>query len=732
MNGQRIRQLLAGALTLAFVAAGSAGGTATPVLADPQPPPMLAGAAKVNITPFTLTSQLSTCRSDPACPYHSVVSLSNPEASNPDGLPGGLFQTIGQEMAGPAASTEWIGPGGMWGEPFLDANSNGRYDAGEPFTDDPANSSPVVGAGHPSTLGDPVSSPAKWDGVYIAGYGDNRVALGALDPIWARVLFLRDARTDTSVAWVSLDLLGYFSDFAGRIEARLPQSLGVDHIILTHTHDHEAPDTHVGIWGQDIVHDGTYPRYEIYIEAKIAQAIAEAAGNLQPARFRFGAIRSGETFVTPRGNSEQLDGMQSRNSCRTPWFFDDELRVMQVKGTGGGTIATLLNWGTHVESMNGRNQYLSSDFVHTARTTVEQKLGGVALHTPGAQGAAEIVGDSCTSRWHRDTFDGETFPVDPDGGEPLAFRNPYDNRVPRDRTYAIGRVVGAAALAALRGEPLDPPNAPFEFHGPRLLCFPVNNEGLAALAAAGVIDKPLVNTQCPTEAGAPPERAKTTLYAFRIGSGSFLTMPGEIAPELYYGISQINRSTFNPATPGYDYVSPNPDALACSARSHHGAVQPGAHTDRPFEPDIREAQKARFGARVNFLIGYTPDLLGYVVPGYDYYWLGGPGGFGLPVDQIADPCRDIPPDLAFPSATFGSHYQETNSGGSMLGPAVACELARLLDDPFGEARGLADGATEGACFEWDVANATGRPPDRAFAEPGCPVPSPEACLIRHY
>src|SRR5688572_8006218 len=111
MNGQRMRQLMASVFIMAFVAVGSAGETATPALADPLPPSMLAGAAKVNITPFTLTSQLSACRSDPGCPYHGVVALSNPEASNPDGLPGGLFQTIGQEMAGPAASAEWIGPG---------------------------------------------------------------------------------------------------------------------------------------------------------------------------------------------------------------------------------------------------------------------------------------------------------------------------------------------------------------------------------------------------------------------------------------------------------------------------------------------------------------------------------------------------------------------------------------------------------------------------------------------
>ena len=712
--------------TSGSTATGSANPTATPTT-EPSPAPavILAGAAKANITPFTLTPALLACRDEPSCPYHAILALSNPAISNPDGLPGGLFDQIGQEMAPGTASSQWIGPTGVWGESYMDGNQNGRYDNGEGFTDDAANQSPVVGAGHPSTLGDPVSSTNKWDGIFIAGYGSDRQALGGFDPLSVRVLFLRDTRSGTSIAWVTIDTVGYFSDFVPRIRARLAPDLDVDEIILTHTHDHEGADT-VGLWGADTLDDGTYPRFDIYIEAKIAQAITEAAGALQPARFRAGEIHPDEAFVTPRGNSENMEGMISRNSCRTPWFFDDERRAMPVVADGGpnagGTIATLINWGAHVESMDARNVYLSADFPNAARGLVEEQLGGVALYAPAAQGDAEIVGDSCTRRWSRDTFDGETFPVREDG-EPVAFGEPYDNAVVRERAYAIGRVVGSAALAALASEPLDPPDAPFELVGPHQLCFPVNNEGLLALAAAGVIDKPLVNADCPAQSGAPPERGKTNLWALRIGSASFLTAPGEVFPELYYGVSVMNRGV-----PTSEYVSPNPAALECAVRSHHGATQPGGHSDRPYEPTIRGAQVTRFGARVNFLIGYTPDLLGYIVPGYDYFWRGGPGGFGIGIEEIEDPCRDSPPDLAFPNARYGSHYHETNSAGSMLAPAVACELVRLLGDPLGEAAGNA------ACTEWDLTNLTGRPPDEHLPigyEPGCPM-DPNACLIRHY
>ena len=64
----------------------------------------------------------------------------------------------------------------------------------------------------------------------------------------------------------------------------------------------------------------------------------------------------------------------------------------------------------------------------------------------------------------------------------------------------------------------------------------------------------------------------------------------------------------------------------------------------------------------------------------------------------------------------------------MLAPAVACELVRMLGDPYGEA------ATSEACSEWDSTNATGRPPFESPPigyEPGCPA-DPTACGVRHY
>jgi hypothetical protein len=659
---------------------------------------LLAGAAAESITPFTVIPSVTT----------AVDPNSNAAASNPDGQPGGLWETFQPELG--FASAGQVTVSGLWGEQYTDQNANRRYDDGEPFVDDPVN-----------TRLDP-DSANKYDGIYLAGFGEDRIPRGVFDPIWARALYVRDPASGLAYAHASIDVLGWFSDWNDRIVGlarQLDPSIDLDYLIVSHTHDHEAPDTHVGIWGTDLLHDGTYPKYERYIEAKIAQAVVAAAATAVPARFKFASIRPGTPFTTLNENAEDLTGLQSRNSCRTPWVFDDEVRVVQVAGDpaegapSGDTIATLVNWGTHVESLEGGNQYLSSDFVHTERATVEQALGGIEIHVQGAQGAGEVVGDSCTRRWQRTTFDGETYPVD-GGGDPTVLAEAggqlVNNIGARDRTYALGRVVGSAAVAAANAASFDPTATAIEGFTARDVFVPVNNEGLSALGAIGVIDKPAyvggvsVAKEAFGRAGLfanPPTGVdtRTTVYAWKIGGASFVTAPGELFPEIYYGLATHNRTVAGTAADHFDYTSPNPAATACSTRAFSYDAPYGADTGRPYEPGIREAQIKRYGTTHNYLFGYTPDLLGYIVPGYDFSWYATPPaegvGLGSIIGEAPDPCSGIPADLAYSAAGYGHHYQETNSAGSMLAPAYACSVWEMLGlNPARADEG------NGACYEW--------------------------------
>src|SRR5437879_6167656 len=83
---------------------------------------------------------------------------------------------------------------GVWGEKFTDTNHNGRWDPGETFEDDPAND--VLDPG----------SKGKYDGIYLAGFGNNRPATGKHDDLWARAIVLEYG--DIKLAIVAIDLIG--------------------------------------------------------------------------------------------------------------------------------------------------------------------------------------------------------------------------------------------------------------------------------------------------------------------------------------------------------------------------------------------------------------------------------------------------------------------------------------------------------------------------------------------
>jgi hypothetical protein len=489
---------------------------------------------------------------------------------------------------------------GVWGETFTDTNKNGYWNKGEPFVDDEGNTSLDAG------------SKDKYDGIYLAGFGDNRLATGKHDDLWARTMVLDYGAT--RIAIVSVDLIGYYSDASyygiREVQKLLDPKLGIQEILVAATHNHEAPDS-IGAWGESFMKDGKYPKYLRFVDRMIAQSITDAAKKLQPAKFKIG--------VTDPAKSPSLTGMQVRNSGRPPQFFDEEMRVMQfVSKQTNKTLGTLINWNTHPESMEDKNREITSDFIHAARATVEQKFGGTAVYISGAIGAVEIVGDSNTKSTDRTKFAGQEFPLKPNSTRP-AFTFA--------RTEAIGRDIGKAALEALeKGEwskssELEVKKA--DLH------VPMDNQAYMILLKLGVLDT-IMN---PDATGQP--QSKTTIYAINLGDAQIVTTPGELFPEIYYGLDKYRRND-------------------C----------PTADTGAPLEPSIRGAMTKKY----RFMFGLCPDEFGYIVPAHDFR--------REPID-LRNPQIKQSPD-ACKAQGVPDHYHETNAASSVLAPASACVTVALL------------------------------------------------------
>jgi len=514
---------------------------------------------------------------------------------------------------------EWSGPitaSGVWGEEFTDTNGNGVWDPGEAIVQDPV-----------STELDRRDAANRYNGIFLAGFGSNRLATGCNDDLWARTVVIEIG--DTKISMTSIDLIGYLSHgtYYGfqRAQDMLPSGLGIDTFIYSSTHQHEGPDS-MGLWGFQEFADGKFPHYLQFVDRMIAKSITEAADpdNMRDATQVFASS-------TNAVETAALRGLQVRTGCRPPWFFDDELRALRFADADGETIATVINWSTHPESLEDQNTLVSSDFVHYIRERVETDLGGTAVYFSGALGAAEIVGDTCV-----DGADARN----PDGSNEFDRRD--DIGVPR--TQALGDLVGgvvvdmladadAAPVAALRIDSVD--------------YFAAGSNPVFSFAMqAGILDlDPVAFNPANCAGGAGGLCATVTQHLLQLEDNAgaplvqIVTSPGELFPELFYGVAAHRRDD-------------------C----------PEADTGLPFEPSIRDAMTAPH----RWLIGLSPDHFGYIVPGYDFRAVASLG------DEAVDPCDGQAYFPGVPRRRVPRHYHETLAVGPSIAALGNCHALRLL------------------------------------------------------
>lgn len=514
----------------------------------------------------------------------------------------------------------------VWGEPFEDLDADGCYDPGlevnappelegprEPHVDDPwnstgdANESGAFEVRGVTIVGDP-GSTGKWDGLWTnAGFG-SKCTHGMHDDTWARSVVVE--LKGKTVAMVSLDVVGFFNFEVRRARRELAErypDMHIDELVVSSTHTHESVDT-MGYWGENLGIDGKFPAYQAFIRSQLIDSVHEAY------------LAREESFVK-FGKTELTMGIRD---SRPPQVIDPFVLSAQFLRADGSTIGTIVNWSNHPEAQGSDNQLISSDFPHGTRETLEDELGGTAIYFSGS------VGGLMT---------------------PLRVNIPgFGSEATWERTFEIGRLVAEAAESSLSG-------AVQGLHAMKLqrreFTFDADNTALRGLNMAGVFDLPSyagarswgsdpADHSEGVYVGSGGPQFRTEMVSVQLGPALFLTVPGELFPELELG--------------GFG----RPDC-------------PAADTGRPYEPAIAD----QFDETYQFVLGLGQDELGYIVPGYDF-WLGylpenGENGSGLiPLGglEVDDPCGE-------------GHYEETVSGSSMLAPWVSCVAAELAGrDPW--------------------------------------------------
>jgi len=442
---------------------------------------------------------------------------------------------------------------------------------------------------------------------YIAGYGDRgRPIEGVRDPLFARAVVVSDGRR--TVALVSVDLLGLFRNDVLEIR-RLAGYEGTGRsLFLAATHTHSGPDT-LGLWGRFPGFSGVDRGYLRELRGKVASLVMDLGKRLVPA-----SLTVGSAHVPPEGHCRDT---------RDPVVMDAQLVAARLSREGGAPIATLVNWSCHAEALGPVNRLLSADFPGVLCRSLEAG-GGTCLFWPGSIGGM----------------------MSPDRLTDVG--NLEGSLAAMDR---IGSDLAASAESALRGRSHER-GARLEFRSVTvrlpvensryLLFLPSLAAGHEVLSAAGtplgtwtVHLRRLRHLFLPIRTAFP--QIETEVARVRLGSLEILGLPGEIFPELvvagYQGQRTFGRPLVRPS-------NPDPPEVARA---------PGP----PYLKDLMRGPN-------KMLVGVANDMMGYIIPEYDFKVSRG---------------RAMVPEPP------GDHYEETNSIGPSAAPILLRAASALLGSP---------------------------------------------------
>jgi hypothetical protein len=329
------------------------------------------------------------------------------------------------------------------------------------------------------------------------------------------------------------------------------------------------------------------------------------------------------TVTVGRGNAADASGgnpdkgiRNVSNDTRDPFIVDEAVDVLNFANAGGESIATLINFASHPESLADENTLLTADYIHAVRRTVElgstwdtapdmPGLGGEAIFISGALGGMMTpLGIQTTS---------------PDG-------NTYSTGQ-FEKADTIGQLIGEIAITAIQnGEVIADPQLQF---GAQSFFAEVINDSFKLAFMQGIFEREVFDID-------NKMHIKTEMTVVELGPVRMLSVPGELLPEIAVG-GYDGSQMFTTEVEFIDPANTNPPVVA----------------DAPMGPYLKE----RIGSTYTWIIGLGNDELGYILPDYDFIL-----GF--------------PPYL---SEADGDHYEETNSLGPHMEGIVFEQGGPLVD-----------------------------------------------------
>ncbi len=411
--------------------------------------------------------------------------------------------------------------------------------------------------------------------VYLGGYGGGQpggTIARHIDPLTGRaenltVRAIAIASGTQVLEFATVDTQGYFagyqegpygiSDVRSAVAAYL-RSHGVpaassSDVIVSSEHEHASP-TIIGIWGPPS-HQLAYLQQ---VAATLTEVLERAYASARPANISWG--EGDAPWVSDRVIAEgnAFEGWPRDGSIGTLWARDAHTgQTIALYASEPGYPNIVYGPGDMIEPDGTAISELASDFPAYAESYIEQRLGGVAILTPG-------------------TLGNQTGPLQTDSvpSPDLPPQNGLRQTRGFDDVIHMGELIGNLVIGSLaRNRPISTPQLSA---AERYVQAPVTNPALVALDEGNAVDGEYLfgtltggQIYSADRSFSPPygngALLGTWVTGFRIGNLLFLTMPGEFFPEI------------------------------------HAAWKQGIH-----------------GPQGDFVVGAAQDFLGYDYPAYAY------------------------------------------------------------------------------------------------------------------
>ena len=257
--------------------------------------------------------------------------------------------------------------------------------------------------------------------VYVNGGMTSRSISEVNTPISARAIVIDDGTQRIAIVVVDSCMMPLFLLDDAKALAAKRTKIKADHILISATHTHSAPSS-MGALGTP-----ADPNYVPYLREKLAESIATAEANLQPAHVGWGIVnadkftalrrwirRPDRVDLDPFGNPTVRANMHSarvpENVTGPSGPEDPDLTMISFASPDGKPIAVLANFSMHYFSDTAISADYFGLFCNDFQTRIKQRQEGESEESD----FVAVLSHGCSGDiWRRDYSAGPNGDYDP-------------------------------------------------------------------------------------------------------------------------------------------------------------------------------------------------------------------------------------------------------------------------------------------------------------------------------